>query len=91
MVAALSPADINYDETLSTLRYVLRGVLGVRTCPSMLQTKSTSKRVFFQAAFAEDTEASSNCPRAPGSILWAVFPVWKSHTSGCGSEDSISK
>lgn len=28
MVAALSPADINYDETLSTLRYVLRGTLG---------------------------------------------------------------
>lgn len=28
MVAALSPADINYDETLSTLRYVLWGTLG---------------------------------------------------------------
>lgn len=25
MVAALSPADINYDETLSTLRYVIGG------------------------------------------------------------------
>lgn len=25
MVAALSPADINYDETLSTLRCVLAG------------------------------------------------------------------
>lgn len=25
MVAALSPADINYDETLSTLRCVLEG------------------------------------------------------------------
>ena len=24
MIAALSPADINYDETLSTLRYVLQ-------------------------------------------------------------------
>lgn len=38
MVAALSPADINYDETLSTLRYVCSaGDPGVRTCLSMIQ------------------------------------------------------
>lgn len=27
MIAAISPADINYDETLSTLRYIQRKIL----------------------------------------------------------------
>ena len=34
MVAALSPADINYDETLSTLRCVPRGLEVGRSGPS---------------------------------------------------------
>lgn len=50
MVAALSPADINYDETLSTLRYVLRGPWG----------KHMSFHVW--GAFSRNSEASSKVP-----------------------------
>lgn len=53
MVAALSPADINYDETLSTLRYVLRGTLG---------PAHTFERVFLWGAFSRNSEASSKVP-----------------------------
>lgn len=53
MVAALSPADINYDETLSTLRYVLRGTLG---------PARTFESVFLWGAFSRNSEAGSKVP-----------------------------
>ena len=44
MLAAISPADINYEETLSTLRYINEGVrvqseptLNIRLLPVFLQ------------------------------------------------------
>ena len=58
MIAALSPADINYEETLSTLRYlslrlfrlvlyqvaVAKGILGLVKASN--SNKSTIKRIF---------------------------------------------
>lgn len=65
MVAALSPADINYDETLSTLRYVLQGPW-VKNTSFHGPANSTRKRVFFWGASSRNSEASSNC----AGCLW---------------------
>jgi hypothetical protein len=69
MVAALSPADINYDETLSTLRYVLQGV-HVLPC---FKLKTPAKGGSFRE-HSLGREASSNCSGVPG-YLWAMYYV----------------
>ena len=46
MLAALSPADINYDETLSTLRYADRSVVNRCLIPRV-QAKGLTPHIFF--------------------------------------------
>lgn len=81
MVAALSPADINYDETLSTLRCVPEG--GGPGAPTWLGWESgtpVTERV---------TLGGATSPGTPGGSAWVIMgpvpftPPAGVH-SGCG-------
>jgi hypothetical protein len=84
MVAALSPADINYDETLSTLRCVLWGAWGgdgpfyarlrnVCVCVCVCVCECVCWGVFLQGVQGL-CEARGSCSGVPGFSVPA--PLW---------------
>ena len=57
MLAAISPADINYDETLSTLRYADRLVKRSENDSASISPLSRAKQIVCKAVVNEDSNA----------------------------------
>uniref|UniRef100_A0A8D2LB63 Kinesin family member 1B n=1 Tax=Varanus komodoensis TaxID=61221 RepID=A0A8D2LB63_VARKO len=82
MVAALSPADINYDETLSTLRYADRAKQ--IKCNAVINEDPNAKLVrelkeevtrLKDLLRAQGLAASSHPSLSPGPVLWPSLPA----------------
>ena len=106
MLAAISPADINYDETLSTLRYADRakqivckaivnedsnGKLIRELKEEIFRLREILKREGYEEVSDEGLSKSSSCYNLAGSTMNLNFVQNKQETVSEESEDALER